>query len=173
VPRTAWRRTGAVLALALVPALSACSIGVNAGTTSQGPSGNGANANSTSGTINLRGVTIVTGPAGSTNANLLATVVNAGTEDDTLTGVTITAPGGATTTITGSGITGGQLPLPSQSSSRVGFNSTENIEIAGLTIAPTAFAQVQFTFAKAGNVSVPTMAVPPTGIYTGLGPVTG
>ena len=72
MPRTAWRRSAAVLALALVPALSACSIGVNAGTTTQGPSGNGASVNSSSGDIALRGITIVTGLGASTKATFSA-----------------------------------------------------------------------------------------------------
>jgi hypothetical protein len=47
----------------------------------------------------------------------------------------------------------------------------QQILIKGLNIAPTAFAQVVFTFQKAGQVTVPTMAVPPTGIYAGFGPL--
>ena len=171
MPRTAWRRTAAVLALAVVPLLSACSIGVNASTSVQGPSGNGASA--TVGTIQLRGITIVTGAAPSTSATIIGTIVNTGTEDDVLTGITILAPTGATAVITGPSVTGGQIPLPAArptSAVSLGFNSDYNVDISGLTIDPTAYAQVQFTFQNAGTVVVPTMAVPPSGIYTGLGP---
>lgn len=171
MPRTTWRRTAAVLALAVVPLLSACSIGVNASTTVQGPSGNGASANV--GTMQLRGITIVTGAAPSTNATIIGTIVNTGSTDDVLTGVTLLAPTGATAAITGTSVAGGQIPVPAArptAAVRIGFNADYHVDISGLTIDPTAYAQVQFTFQNAGTVVVPTMAVPPTGIYAGLGP---
>lgn len=173
MPRTAWRRTAAVLALVLVPVLSACSIGVNAGTSTQGPSGNGANADA--GPMQLRGITIVTGSgASSSNASVIGTIVNTSpTQDDVLTGVTVVDPTGAKATITGTAVTSGQIPVPANrptSAVRIGFNADYHVDITGLTIDPTAYAQVQFTFQNAGTVVVPTMVVPPTGIYEGLGP---
>ena len=175
MPRTAWRRTAAVLALTLVPVLSACSIGVNAGTSTQGPSGNGASADA--GPMQLRGITIVTGAGGGSDATILGTIVNTSpTVDDVLTGVTVTDPTGATATITGTAVTSGQIPVPANrptSSVRLGFNSDYHVDLTGLHIDPTAFAQVQFTVQNAGSVVVPTMAVPPTGIYAGLGPLAG
>ena len=177
MPRTAWRRTAAVLVLAAVPLLSACSIGVNAGTTSQGPSGNGATANSSSGTIALRGVTIVTsGVPSSTKATVIGTIVNLSPDvDDVLTGVTVTDPKGATSTITGTSVAGGTIPVPANrptSAVRVGFNADYHVDLSALTIPASAFAHVVFTFAKAGAVPISVMAVPPVGIYTGLGPAT-
>ncbi len=173
MPRTAWRRSAAVLALALVPVLSACSIGVNAGTTTQPPSGNGASANSSSGTIALRGITIVTGLGASTKATVIGTIVNQSlTEDDVLTGVTVTDPTGATVTVAGPDAAT-TVPLPSgrpTSAVRIGFNADVKVDITGLTIPATAFATVTFTFQKAGAVPVSVMAVPPVGIYAGLGP---
>ena len=176
MPRTAWRRSAAVLALALVPVLSACSIGVNAGTTSQGPSGNGASANSSSGDIALRGITIVTGLGASTKATIIGTMVNQSlSQDDVLTGVTVTAPSGATATITGTATSGGTIALPANrptSAVRIGFNADYHVDLTGLKVAPSAFATVVFTFQKAGAVPVSAMAVPPVGIYAGLGPMT-
>ncbi len=175
MPRTAWRRTAAVLALALVPVLSACSIGVNAGTSTQGPSGNGASADV--GAMQLRGITIVTGAGTSTSATIIGTIVNTSpTDDDVLTGVSVVDPTGATATITGTSVTSGQIPVPANrptSAVRIGFNADYHVDLTGLRIDPTAFAQVQFTFQNAGTVVVPTMAVPPTGIYAGLGPLQG
>ena len=166
MPRTAWRRSAAVLALALVPVLSACSIGVNAGTTSQGPSGNGASANSSSGDIALRGITIVTGLGASTKATIIGTIVNQSlSQDDVLTGVSVTSPSGATVTLSGPE-SATSIPLPSgrpTSAVRIGFN-------ADFKVDPSAFATVTFTFEKAGAVPVSVMAVPPVGIYAGLGP---
>jgi hypothetical protein len=173
VPRTAWRRSAAVLALALVPVLSACSIGVNAGTTSQGPSGNGASANSSSGDIALRGITIVTGLGASTKATIIGTIVNQSlSQDDVLTGVTVTSPSGASVTVSGPEAAT-SIPLPSgrpTSAVRIGFNADVKVDISGLKIDPSAFATVTFTFQKAGAVPVSVMAVPPVGIYAGLGP---
>jgi hypothetical protein len=173
VPRTAWRRSAAALALALVPVLSACSIGVNAGTTTQGPSGNGANKNSSSGDIALRGITLVTGLGASSKATMIGTVVNQSlTEPDVLTAVAITTPAGATTTITGPASVS-SIPLPAgrpTSSVRIGYNAEYKVDVTGLKIDPSAFATVTFTFQKAGDVAVQVMAVPPVGIYAGLGP---
>jgi hypothetical protein len=174
VPRTAWRRTAAVLALTLVPVLSACSIGVNAGTTTQGPSGNGANANSSSGDIALRGITIVTGPEKGTSATIIGTIVNQSlSQDDVLTAVSVTDPSGATVTVSGPDA-GTTIPLPSgrpTSAVRIGYNSDVKVDITGLTVAQSAYATVTFTFEKAGAVPVSAMAVPAVGIYAGLGPV--
>jgi hypothetical protein len=167
------RLAAAVAALTLVPALSACGSGVTAGTSQQGPSGNGANANV--GPIQLRAITVVqpAAPAGGgspTAARVIGTIVNTG-DADTLLGATITSPTGATVALSGTAVTGGTLPLPAQSATRVGFNSDDHLDVTGLTIAPTFFANVEFSFKTAGRVTVPVMVVPATGIYEGLGPV--
>ena len=165
------------LCLVVVPLLSACAIGVGASTTTQGPSGNGATANSSSGGVGLRGITIVTSavPA-ATKATIVGTIVNLTTDqDDVLTGVTVTDPTGATATITGTSASGGTIALPANrptSAVRIGFNADYHVDLSGLTVAPSAFAKVVFTFQKAGAVPVSVMAVPPVGIYAGLGPFT-
>ena len=174
MPRTAWRRSAAVLALALVPVLSACSIRVNAGTTTQQPSGNGAFANSSSGLIALRGITLVTGLGASTKASVIGTIVNQSlTEDDVLTGVTVTDPTGATATVAGPD-SATTVPLPSgrpTSAVRLGGGGEVNVDVTGLSLPASAFATVTFTFQKAGDVPVQVMTVPPVGIYAGLGPM--
>jgi len=177
VPRTAWRRTAAVLALAAVPLLSSCAIGKDAGTTQQMPSGNGANADSQSGDIAVRGITIVTSAVpSSTKATIIGTLVNQSlTQDDVLTGVTVVSPAGVTATINGTAVVGTTITLPANrptSAVRIGFNADYHVDISNLQIDPTAFAQVVFTFQKAGAVPVSVMAVPPVGIYAGLGPFT-
>ena len=153
--------------------LSACSIGVNAGTTTQAPSGNGATANSSSGDIALRGITIVTGLGASSRATIIGTIVNQSlSQDDVLTGVSVTSPSGATVTVSGPDAAT-TIPLPSgrpTSAVRIGFNSDVKVDITGLKVDPSAFATVTFTFEKAGAVPVSVMAVPPVGIYAGLGP---
>jgi hypothetical protein len=53
---------------------------------------------------------------------------------------------------------------------QIGGGGAVTVDITGLTIPATAFATVTFTFQKAGAVPVAVMAVPPVGIYAGLGP---
>jgi hypothetical protein len=176
VPRTAWRRSAAVLALALVPVLSACSIGVNADTTTQQPSGNGAVANSSSGLIALRGITIVTALGSGTTATVIGTIVNQSlTEDDVLTGVTVTQPSGATVTVSGPN-SATTVPLPAgrpTSAVKLGAGGEVKVDITGLAVPVSSFATVTFTFEKAGAVPVSAMTVKPVGIYAGLGPFLG
>ena len=93
-------------------------------------------------------------------------------QDDVLTGVTVVSPAGATATIVGPGAAT-TVPLPSgrpTSAVRIGYNADVKVDITGLTIPQSAFAQVVFTFEKAGAVPVSVMAVPPVGFYAGLGP---
>lgn len=168
--RTPARRTAALVgALALVPALAACASGVDAGTTVQGPSGNGANANL--GPIQLRDMTLVSGSVDPQAATTIGTIVNTGTDPDALLGATITSPTGATVRLAGTGISGSTLPLPPQSAVRIGFNSDDHLDVSGLSITPSFFAQVQFSFQKAGTITMPVMVVPPTGIYQGISPL--
>jgi hypothetical protein len=164
------RLAAATLALVLVPAVAACSTGPNAPTTAQGPSGNGTSANQ--GPIQLRAVTIVKGGAGLPIGTFVATFVNTAAEPDVLRSVTIDDPKGTTTTVTGTNAVASTLVLPGFSSTQIGYQGTTHIDIRGLTIAPTAYATVTFTFAKAGQVTMPVMAVQPVGIYAGLGPLT-
>ena len=68
----AFRIAVAAAALALVPALAACGSGVTAGTSLQGPSGNGANVNV--GPVQLRAITVVQAKTG-TAATIIGTIV--------------------------------------------------------------------------------------------------
>jgi len=173
------RRTLVAAALLVAaPLLAACSVAD--ATTSQQPSGNGASA--TVGPMQLRAITIVKAGAGVPLGSVIGTIVNTGTTPDTLTSVQVTNPSGTTTTITGAL---GSIPIPAQGRVQIGATTqigqaavnvntpAQQITIKNFTIAPTAFANVVFTFQKAGQVTVPTMAVPPTGIYSGLGPLAG
>ena len=164
------RLAAAALAVALVPAMAACSTGPNAPTTQQGPSGNGTNANQ--GAIQLRAITIVKGGAGLPIGTFVGTFVNTGSEPDVLRSVTVDDPKGGTTDITGSNAVASTLLLPPTTTTQVGYQGTTHIDVKGFTIAPSAYATVTFTFAKAGQITIPVMAVQPVGIYAGLGPIT-
>lgn len=174
MPRTArpvFRRTAAALAvaaLAVVP-LSACGIGFEAATTTQRPSGNGANADV--GAIQMRGITLVDGPDGSRTGTVVMTLVNSGDEPDALTGVRMVQPPNGTATIVGEGTAAGALPLPRASRTLVGYNSDIHVDISDLGLTPTQFTEIEFSFARAGRVTVPVMSVLPTGIYAGIAPL--
>jgi hypothetical protein len=164
--RTSVRAATAALAVVLLPALTGCAIGSSAATGAQLASGNGANA--TAGDLLIRDITIVLGKTDATRATLIGTVVNTGTSDEALTTVSLIDPKG-TTTITGAQAMGGTLPLPPTSSTRVGYNSDDHVDITGLTVDPRRFVTVELAFKNAGRVRMSVMAVPPTGIYEGIG----
>jgi copper(I)-binding protein len=170
VPRTARRTVvrvaAAALAVALAPALTGCATGFDAGTQTQRASGNGANVDLAP--LQIRDVTIVQGAPGSTSGTVLMTIVNTSTQAETLTGVTVLAPPAGRVVIAGAQATGGALPLPPLSSTRVGYNSDDHVDLFGFDIAPARYAQVQLQFAKAGQVTLPVMAVAPAGIYAGI-----
>jgi hypothetical protein len=157
--------------------MSGCAIGVAASTLAQGPSGNGSSANI--GPLQLRAITIVTGPSGSSVGTFLGTIVNSGATDDALVGVTITSPTGATVTLRGSALSGTELPLPAGQATRLGFTAEDHADVTGLSLVPSAYATVSFQFKVAGTLRTTAtgapflvMAVPPQGIYDGLGPLT-
>jgi hypothetical protein len=166
-----FRRTAAavaVAALAVVP-LSACGIGFEAATTTQRPSGNGANADL--GAIQMRGVTLVDGPDGSRTGTVLMTLVNSGNEPDALTGVRMVQPPDGRAEILGAGVLGGSVPLPRVSRTSVGYDSDIHVDVSDLGLSPTQFTEIEFTFLKAGRIVLPVMSVLPTGIYAGITPL--
>jgi hypothetical protein len=169
VHRRSLRIAAAALLVVAVPVLAGCASNEQDGTTGQQPSGNGASA--TVGPIQLRGITIVTGAAGLPTGTLIGTIVNTGTTPDVLQSVTITSPSGARAIIRGGDALAGTLPIRALDRVQIGYNSSTFIDVAGLTVQPSAFAQVQFQFKAAGSVTVPTMTVPPVGIYSGIVPL--
>jgi hypothetical protein len=160
------RRLPAV-ALALVCALtalatSACSVGVDAETNLQGPSGDGATVDT--GQLNARGLLLVMSPTGT--ASLIGTLVNLGDDDDAITSVTVA---GATTTISEAGAT--TIPLRARSSVQIGYLPSRVITVTGLPADFGRFVDVTIGYQSAGTADVDVITVPATGIYQGLGPV--
>lgn len=62
-------------------------------------------------------------------------------------------------------------PLPRVSRTLVGYNSAVHVDIADLGLSPTQFTEIEFTFQRAGRVTMPVMSVLPTGIYAGITPL--
>ncbi len=165
------RSTAAVCAaalLALVP-LTGCAIGFDAATRQQRPSGNGANADQ--GTIAIRGLTLVEGPADSRTGTFVMALVNTGADADALLSARLVDPAGGQAVILGTGTAGGSLPLPARSRTLVGYNSDIHLDVTGLTLSPTQFTLVELAFQKAGRVEVPVMSVLPTGSYEDVAPL--
>jgi hypothetical protein len=173
VPRTARvsRRTAAAAAALLLAAapLAGCGIGLDAGTSTQTASGNGASAQQ--GLIAIRDLTLVEGPDGSGTGTLVMTLVNAGPQADGLTSVRMVDPPGGTAKILGSQTVAGALPLPPNSRTQVGYNSDLHVDLTGLTLRPSQFTLVELTFGTNGVARVPVMTVLPVGIYAGIAPL--
>jgi len=157
----------AAIALALATSLTGCSSGFYAATGVQGASGNGANANV--GDLQIRDITIVKAD-GSPQATIIGTIVNRGSADDALTSVRLIGTPG-TATIGGTAAVGGALPLPQSSSTRIGYNAEDHVDIAGLEATPTQYVEVELAFQRAGTIRMDVMAVPPTGFYEGIAPL--
>jgi copper(I)-binding protein len=167
--RTSVRVAAAALALVALPALAGCAVGTSAGTGLQKASGNGANADA--GALRVRDLTIVQGKDGAPTGTFIGTVVNTGDSPDALVGVRVVDPAAGQVLITGTQAADGKLPFPGVSSTRIGYNSEEHIDVVGLTASPTQFVTVELQFEVAGRVQLQVMAVPPTGIYEGIGPL--
>lgn len=155
------------VALALVCALSAvatsaCSVGVDAETNLQGPSGDGATVDT--GSLNARGLLLVMAPDG--KASLVGTLVNLGDDADAITSVTVA---GATTTISEAGAT--TIPLPARTSVQIGYLPSRVITATGLPAEFGRFVAVTLKYQTAGTADVDVVTVPATGVYEGLGPV--
>lgn len=159
------RLPAAVLTVVLATtalATSACSVGFDAETNLQGPSGDGATIDT--GPLAARGLLLVMDPSG--KASLIGTVVNLGDTADAITSVTVT---GATATISEAGAT--TIPLRAHSSVQIGYLPSRVITVSGLPAAFGRFVDVTITYQAAGTASTQVITVPATGMYEGLGPV--
>jgi hypothetical protein len=156
------RIAAAVLAAALIPALSGCFNGYNALTTSQQEGGQVASANI--GDIQIRGLVWVRDMAAPQNLTMSASFILSSPEPDELVAVT-TVPNTFAV-----GITNGRLLLEPGSENRVGYNSANFVNLYGNIAEPSAFISTTLKFKRAGQVTVPVLIVPNTGNYEGIRP---
>ncbi len=156
------RIAAAVLAAALIPALSGCFNGYNALTTTQQEGGQVASANI--GDIQIRGLVWVRDMAAPQNLTMSASFVLSSAEPDELVAVT-TVPNTFAV-----GITNGRLLLEPGSENRVGFNSGNFVNLYGNIAEPSAFISTTLKFKRAGQVTLPVLIVPNTGVYEGIRP---
>ncbi|MEO8775225.1 MAG: hypothetical protein ABI468_02785 [Candidatus Nanopelagicales bacterium] len=163
------RRLVAVVAVQLAAALTlgGCAVGVEALTSHQPPSGNGASV--TNGDLAARGLLLVAGTKPGT-ATLVGTVVNAGTSDDAITGVSV-AGSTPTVTLIDAGKSATTIALPARFSRQFGYDPATHIDLTGFTTLPGSFATVTITYATAGSATVDVLTVLPIGNYAGLAPL--
>ena len=138
---------------------------MNAQTQQQQPSGNGATANTVR--IQARGLTIVSGAA--KTATLIGTFVNVSGQDDALISVVVSNPT-AKVSIVGTNTAGGVIPLPRTDSRKVGWDSTEHINLIGFEPTPSQFVTVELVYRDSGRATAQVLVVPPAGIYEGISP---
>jgi hypothetical protein len=163
------RRVVAVsLAAALTAGLTGCGAGPDAGTSTQQASGSGTNV--TYNGIDLRQILLVAGPDGTSSAVMIGTIVNTGA-DDVLQAVTILNPPGSTPTIAGTSTVNGTIPLPSRSSTRVGFNSEDHVDFRNISVPATSYVDMEMRFSNAGVIPVHVMVVPAVGSFIGVVPL--
>lgn len=156
------RRVAAVAAAAvLLPSLSGCWSGFSAQTSEQANQAVGNGSNLSTGDMLIRGATWVRNVANPTEATLVATFVNNGQEPDRLTKVEIEPASPM-------GISAGALEIGPGASVRSGFWSTSFINAFQFQAFPSTFVSTTFTFENAGSVTGDVIAVPNTGMYSGI-----
>lgn len=161
--RTRLTAATVVAGVALVPMLSGCWNGFNAGTSMLPPSGDGLNTEV--GNILIRSAVWVQSAQDGRTFTLSANFVNTGTDADQLTGVE-TSPNSFAI-----GITNAAITLPPISTTNTGYNATNYVNAFGTNNVPVSgYIQTTFIFKTAGRVTGSIMTVPPEGIYAGITP---
>ena len=150
-------RPATLLAAALLPlALTACGVGLDPQTYRERTTQDAANAQT--GDLALRNVAIAPPGEGESelaagsDAQLTLSVVNPGTEKDTLTGVA-TSAASSTKLVDGSGHEISSVDIPAQGAAREG---DFGVVLVGLTKAlrPGMYVEVTFSFATNGRLKV-------------------
>jgi len=154
------RLAAASLIIITAISLSGCAVGFDAATSQQKPSGNG--ANKTSEALEIRDATLVADPAQPGKAVLIVTVYNKGENADALVG--LQGESGFT------GTSSGDLTIPAHQVLRVGFNSPNEIVVAGTakSLAPGQFVNVTFAFQNTYAVTMSLYVAENNGIYQGI-----
>lgn len=149
-------------ATALTLVVTGCGAGFDAGTTVQKTVSAGAYGAAES--IAAQNVVLVRGEG--ETASLIATFVNSAPTDDVLTAVIVNDPRPSAITST----TGGAIPIPARSTTKVGFDGGERVLLEGFNPPASAFVPVLLSFEVAGDIPLDVLIVPPTGSFAGLGP---
>ena len=154
------RHRALVIATAALAAglLTACGAGFDATAIQPYSPSDGTMANT--GDIRIQNALVVASPTVSTGV-IVASIANRGDRDDTHTG--ITSPDG-TVDLTGDG------SLAAESAIRLGAGSNPSATISNLTKLAGQAITLRFTFAKSEPVSLRTVVLPASGVYTSITP---
>ncbi len=151
-------RTAVAVALLALTSLSGCAAGFNAATNRPYTPTNGAIASV--GDIRVRSVVIVGNDNGSGQADLIAVLVNNGTTDDALTGITVEGADPVQ-------VPGGSLNIPPQVTVPIGPDSTNRVLLEKLTATPGHLVKVTLAFRDAGIASLTVLVMTPAGLVSG------
>ena len=162
--RTRLTAAAVVAGIALVPMLSGCWSGFDAGTSVLPPSGNGLNTQI--GAILIRSAVWVRSAQDPATVTLSSTLVNTSKDvPDQLIGVETNPNAFAM------GITNAAINLPPTSETRTGYNATNYVNAFGTNNVPVSgYIQTTFIFKVAGRVTGSILTVPPEGFYAGITP---
>ncbi|HEV2640860.1 MAG TPA: hypothetical protein VGX23_37425 [Actinocrinis sp.] len=169
--RRAAAATGVLLAAALA---AGCAAGFDATTQQIKPNAGSGQA----GPVKVDNVWLIVDPA-SGNAEVVGAVTNTGTDADTLTGVTATNAAAkltgtdAATATTGITVGAGTVAIPGGESVSFGETGNPQLELAGVDFQAGVLAQVTFTFAQAGAVTVTAQVEPDSGLFAEYNPNSG
>jgi hypothetical protein len=150
--------TPVLAAATAVALLAACSSGYGAQTRQTYDAADGVSGNS--GSIRVLNALVAAG-SGATTGVISMTVVNRGSRDDELTG--LTSPDG-TVDLTGSG------KLAAGQAVRFGADTDPAATINGLTARPGGIITLKLTFARTEPITLRTVVVPTTHDYADLTP---
>jgi len=156
----------AVLALAMVPALSGCWQGFGASTTMQNSMNSGNGTQVTVGELRVENATIVRGDDGT--SSLIMSIFNRGPEADELVGVALNGEPIDITKLSTTAIEPGSFHTygyGAEGQAPDGYLLTSN-----LNVEPGSYATVTLAFAKSGATEFESIVVPAVGYYEGLVP---
>jgi hypothetical protein len=139
---------------------SGCGAGFNASTMQTQPANPG--IYSSVGAMDVQNAMIVV--TGENTAKLLSTFINTGAEPDQLLGVTVSGPAPQDIVTDYQG----PLEIPAGAAVVVGPDLQPQIELVGFAPAESSYVKVDFLFAKAGELSVSLLTVPPTAAFAEL-----
>lgn len=144
------------LALAAAAVLSACSVGVDAGTLDAGSL---TQSRVDLGLIKIRNATVIAPEEEDGDAVLSVTIVNDGTTEDSLVGVELSgAEGPVPVTLSPRTI---ELPPETATKLPTGAQQTAATDVATLEVG--AYTTATFSFANAGSVDLDLLVVAPVG----------
>lgn len=152
----------APLVLVAAAVLSACSVGVEAGTLNEAPI-TGARADA--GLVKIRNALVIAPADDSGEATLSVTIVNDGTTEDTLLDVELTGSDGPVPVT----LRPDTIDLAPETATRIPTDARPAAVIDAATLEAGTYTQATFSFANAGSVELSLLVVAPVGWWEDVG----